>query len=94
MFTCIGLFIQSIFMCQLFFICLVYILLCSLGLFNNWVGFLITQVYFIVFIKVLWLGVVYDEINIAVNTCKGLVLSKKRLFALNLSFLFNKTLTS
>ncbi|EAJ0350525.1 hypothetical protein FX743_06470, partial [Campylobacter coli] len=24
--------------------------------------------------------------NIAVNTCKGLVLSKKRLFALNLSF--------
>ncbi|EAI3152387.1 hypothetical protein E3E19_08490 [Campylobacter coli] len=31
-------------------------------------------------------GVVYDEINIAVNTCKGLVLSKKRLFALNLSF--------
>lgn len=28
----------------------------------------------------------YDEINIAVNTCKGLVLSKKRLFALNLSF--------
>ncbi|AJW59113.1 hypothetical protein ACXQG3_001184, partial [Campylobacter coli] len=94
MFTCIGLFIQSIFMCQLFFICLVYILLCSLGLFNNWVGFLITQVYFIVFIEVLWLGVVYDEINIAVNTCKGLVLSKKRLFALNLSFLFNKTLTS
>ncbi|EOV6300992.1 hypothetical protein ACWW0Z_001500, partial [Campylobacter coli] len=92
--TCIGLFIQSIFMCQLFFICLVYILLCSLGLFNNWVGFLITQVYFIVFIEVLWLGVVYDEINIAVNTCKGLVLSKKRLFALNLSFLFNKTLTS
>ncbi|HID0216510.1 TPA: hypothetical protein ACXATW_001516, partial [Campylobacter coli] len=91
---CIGLFIQSIFMCQLFFICLVYILLCSLGLFNNWVGFLITQVYFIVFIEVLWLGVVYDEINIAVNTCKGLVLSKKRLFALNLSFLFNKTLTS
>ncbi|MCH3761061.1 hypothetical protein LZC12_07310, partial [Campylobacter coli] len=87
-------FIQSIFMCQLFFICLVYILLCSLGLFNNWVGFLITQVYFIVFIEVLWLGVVYDEINIAVNTCKGLVLSKKRLFALNLSFLFNKTLTS
>lgn len=56
MFTCIGLFIQSIFMCQLFFICLVYILLCSLGLFNNWVGFLITQVYFIVFIEVLWLG--------------------------------------
>lgn len=48
MFTCIGLFIQSIFMCQLFFICLVYILLCRLGLFNNWVGFLITQVYFIV----------------------------------------------
>lgn len=94
MFTCIGLFIQSIFMCQLFFICLVYILLCSLGLFNNWVGFLITQVYFIVFIEVLWLGVIYDEINIAVNTCKGLVLSKKRLFALNLSFLFNKTLTS
>ncbi len=94
MFTCIGLFIQSIFMCQLFFICLVYILLCSLGLFNNWVGFLITQVYFIVFIEVLWLGVVYDEINIAINTCKGLVLSKKRLFALNLSFLFNKTLTS
>lgn len=94
MFTCIGLFIQSIFMCQLFFICLVYILLCSLGLFNDWVGFLITQVYFIVFIEVLWLGVVYDEINIAVNTCKGLVLSKKRLFALNLSFLFNKTLTS
>lgn len=94
MFTCIGLFIQSIFMCQLFFICLVYILLCSLGLFNNWVGFLITQVYFIVFIEVLWLGVVYDEINIAVNTCKGLVLSKKRLLALNLSFLFNKTLTS
>ena len=94
MFTCIGLFIQSIFMCQLFFICLVYILLCRLGLFNNWVGFLITQVYFIVFIEVLWLGVVYDEINIAVNTCKGLVLSKKRLFALNLSFLFNKTLTS
>ena len=94
MFTCIGLFIQSIFMCQLFFICLVYILLCSLGLFNNWVGFLITQVYFIVFIEVLWLGVVYDEINIAVNTCKGLVLSKKRLSALNLSFLFNKTLTS
>ncbi|EAH6774291.1 hypothetical protein EI918_08610 [Campylobacter coli] len=43
-------------MCQLFFICLVYILLCSLGLFNNWVGFLITQVYFIVFIEVLWLG--------------------------------------
>ncbi|EAH7758130.1 hypothetical protein FAY51_09605, partial [Campylobacter coli] len=37
---------------------------------------------------------VYDEINIAVNTCKGLVLSKKRLLALNLSFLFNKTLTS
>uniref|UniRef100_UPI00092E4547 hypothetical protein n=2 Tax=Campylobacter coli TaxID=195 RepID=UPI00092E4547 len=72
----------------------VYILLCSLGLFNNWVGFLITQVYFIVFIEVLWLRVVYDEINIAVNTCKGLVLSKKRLFALNLSFLFNKTLTS
>ncbi len=67
MFTCIGLFIQSIFMCQLFFICLVYILLCSLGLFNNWVGFLITQVYFIVFIEVLWLGVVYDEINIAVR---------------------------
>ncbi|ECP7328306.1 hypothetical protein F0O33_07500 [Campylobacter jejuni] len=32
------------------------------------------------------LGVVYDEINIAVNTCKGLVLSKKRLLALNLSF--------
>uniref|UniRef100_UPI001BFEFEFF hypothetical protein n=1 Tax=Campylobacter coli TaxID=195 RepID=UPI001BFEFEFF len=64
------------------------------GLFNNWVGFLITQVYFIVFIEVLWLGVVYDEINIAANTCKGLVLSKKRLFALNLSFLFNKTLTS
>lgn len=31
-------------------------------------------------------GVVYDEINIAVNTCKGLVLSKKRLLALNLSF--------
>ncbi len=86
MFTCIGLFIQSIFMCQLFFICLVYILLCSLGLFNNWVGFLITQVYFIVFIEVYGLGVVYDEINIAVNTCKGLVLSKKRLFALNLSF--------
>lgn len=28
----------------------------------------------------------YDEINIAVNTCKGLVFSKKRLFALNLSF--------
>ncbi|ECR2474445.1 hypothetical protein F1N27_08570, partial [Campylobacter coli] len=27
-----------------------------LGLFNNWVGFLITQVYFIVFIEVLWLG--------------------------------------
>ncbi|MFK0350477.1 hypothetical protein, partial [Campylobacter coli] len=25
-------------------------------LFNNWVGFLITQVYFIVFIEVLWLG--------------------------------------
>ncbi|EGI5160923.1 hypothetical protein CJO63_09120, partial [Campylobacter coli] len=25
------------------------------------------------------MGVVYDEINIAVNTCKGLVLSKKRL---------------
>ncbi|EAJ7595386.1 hypothetical protein BWN14_09070 [Campylobacter coli] len=46
-------------------------------MFNNWVGFLITQVYFIVFIEVLWLGVVYDEINIAVNTCKGLVLSKK-----------------
>ncbi len=87
MFTCIGLFIQSIFMCQLFFICLVYILLCSLGLFNNWVGFLITQVYFIVFIEVLWLGGgCYDEINIAVNTCKGLVLSKKRLLALNLSF--------
>ncbi|EAK7782606.1 hypothetical protein E7M01_07260 [Campylobacter coli] len=40
------------------------------------------------------MGVVYDEINIAANTCKGLVLSKKRLFALNLSFLFNKTLTS
>lgn len=57
MFTCIGLFIQSIFMCQLFFICLVYILLCRLGLFNNWVGFLITQVYFIVFIEVLWVGV-------------------------------------
>ncbi len=87
MFTCIGLFIQSIFMCQLFFICLVYILLCSLGLFNNWVGFLITQVYFIVFIEVLWLGGgCYDEINIAVNTCKGLVLFKKRLLALNLSF--------
>lgn len=64
MFTCIGLFIQSIFMCQLFFICLVYILLCRLGLFNNWVGFLITQVYFIVFYG---LGVVYDEINIAVR---------------------------
>uniref|UniRef100_UPI000AB4CBE5 hypothetical protein n=2 Tax=Campylobacter coli TaxID=195 RepID=UPI000AB4CBE5 len=63
-----------------------YILLCSLGLFNNWVGFLITQVYFIVFIEVLWLGGGYDEINIAVNTCKGLVFSKKRLFALNLSF--------
>ncbi|NGY49290.1 hypothetical protein FBE85_02085 [Campylobacter sp. CFSAN093253] len=31
-------------------------------------------------------GVVYDEINIGVNTCKGLVLFKKRLFALNLSF--------
>ncbi|EAK7632885.1 hypothetical protein E7O66_06290 [Campylobacter coli] len=29
------------------------------------------------------MGVVYDEINIAVNTCKGLVLSKKRLLALN-----------
>lgn len=87
MFTCIGLFIQSIFMCQLFFICLVYILLCSLGLFNNWVGFLITQVYFIVFIEVLWFGGgCYDEINIAVNTCKGLVLFKKRLLALNLSF--------
>ncbi|EIB01766.1 hypothetical protein cco8_05058 [Campylobacter coli 151-9] len=42
--------------------------------------------YFIVFIEVYGLGVVYDEINIAVNTCKGLVLSKKRLFALNLSF--------
>lgn len=56
MFTCIGLFIQSIFMCQLFFICLVYILLCRLGLFNNWVGFLITQVYFIVFIEVYGLG--------------------------------------
>ncbi|EHF1902208.1 hypothetical protein J0Y38_001595 [Campylobacter jejuni] len=28
------------------------------------------------------MGVVYDEINIAVNTCKGLVLSKK----INLSF--------
>ena len=44
--------------------------------------------YFIVFIEVLWVGggVVYDEINIAVNTCKGLVLSKKRLLALNLSF--------
>lgn len=86
MFTCIGLFIQSIFMCQLFFICLVYILLCSLGLFNNWVGFLITQVYFIVFIEVLWFflgGGCYDEINIAVNTCKGLVLFKKRLLALN-----------
>ncbi|EAJ4636837.1 hypothetical protein GAO32_05470 [Campylobacter coli] len=27
-------------------------------MFNNWVGFLITQVYFIVFIEVLWLGVV------------------------------------
>ncbi|EAJ0001469.1 hypothetical protein C6L79_03155 [Campylobacter coli] len=25
-------------------------------MFNNWVGFLITQVYFIVFIEVLWLG--------------------------------------
>ncbi|EAL4531296.1 hypothetical protein JR357_000947 [Campylobacter jejuni] len=37
------------------------------------------------------MGVVYDEINIAVNTCKGLVLSKKRLLYL---FLFNKTLTS
>ncbi|WP_206743257.1 hypothetical protein, partial [Campylobacter coli] len=35
--------------------------------------------YFIVFIEVYELGVVYDEINIAVNTCKGLVLSKKRL---------------
>ncbi|EAL8821788.1 hypothetical protein DZ743_01885 [Campylobacter jejuni] len=32
------------------------------------------------------MGVVYDEINIAVNTCKGLVLSKKRLLTLNLSF--------
>ncbi|EIA75978.1 hypothetical protein cco5_04048, partial [Campylobacter coli 132-6] len=41
---------------------------------------------FIVFIEVYGLGVVYDEINIAVNTCKGLVLSKKRLFALNLFF--------
>ncbi len=86
MFTCIGLFIQSIFMCQLFFICLVYILLCSLGLFNNWVGFLITQVYFIVFIEVLWLGVVYDEINIAVNTCKGLVLSKKKIICFKFIF--------
>ncbi|EAI9110631.1 hypothetical protein CXK02_07850 [Campylobacter coli] len=25
-------------------------------MFNNWVGFLITQVYFIVFIEVLWVG--------------------------------------
>lgn len=96
MFTCIGLFIQSIFMCQLFFICLVYILLCSLGLFNNWVGFLITQVYFIVFIEVLWLGGgCYDEINIAVNTCKGLVLFKKKITCFKfIFFLFNKTLTS
>ena len=31
MFTCIGLFIQSIFMCQLFFICLVYILLFAIA---------------------------------------------------------------
>ncbi|ECP8919359.1 hypothetical protein FU580_07820 [Campylobacter jejuni] len=31
-------------------------------------------------------GGCYDEINIAVNTCKGLVLFKKRLLALNLSF--------
>lgn len=61
MFTCIGLFIQSIFMCQLFFICLVYILLCRLGLFNNWVGFLITQVYFIVFIEVYGLGLLYTS---------------------------------
>ncbi|WP_079757064.1 hypothetical protein, partial [Campylobacter coli] len=57
-------------------------------IFNNWVGFLITQVYFIVFIEVLWVGGGrgYDGINIAVNTCKGLVLFKKRLLALNLSF--------
>lgn len=34
---------------------------------------------------VFW-GGCYDEINIAVNTCKGLVLFKKRLLALNLSF--------
>ncbi len=27
-----------------------------MGWFNNWVGFLITQVYFIVFIEVLWVG--------------------------------------
>ncbi|EDO6874472.1 hypothetical protein FV858_02940 [Campylobacter coli] len=59
-------------------------------MFNNWVGFLITQVYFIVFIEVLWLGGgCYDEINIAVNTCKGLVLFKKRLLALNLSFFYS-----
>lgn len=90
MFTCIGLFIQSIFMCQLFFICLVYILLCSLGLFNNWVGFLITQVYFIVFIEVLWLGGgCYDEINIAVNTCKGLVLFKKKITCFKFIFFYS-----
>ncbi|WP_141049164.1 hypothetical protein, partial [Campylobacter coli] len=60
-----------------------------LGLFKDWVGFLITQVYFIVFIEVLWVGGGYDGINIAVNTCKGLVLFKKRLLALNLSFFYS-----
>ncbi|RJF60013.1 hypothetical protein D4Z76_06950 [Campylobacter coli] len=55
----------------MFFICLVYILLCSLGLFNNWVGFLITQVYFIVFIEVLWLGGIHFLVGLGVNVGLG-----------------------
>ncbi|EAJ0233890.1 hypothetical protein B1336_05095 [Campylobacter coli] len=41
-------------------------------MFNNWVGFLITQVYFIVFIEVLWVGVViHFLVGLGVNVGLG-----------------------
>ncbi|WP_141068225.1 hypothetical protein, partial [Campylobacter coli] len=43
-------------------------------MFNNWVGFLITQVYFIVFIEVLWLGggVIHFLVGLGVNMARGI----------------------
>ncbi|ANS23798.1 hypothetical protein CjjRM1285_0714 [Campylobacter jejuni subsp. jejuni] len=35
------------------------------------------------------MGVVYDEINIAVNTCKGLVLSKKKITCFKFIFFYS-----